>query len=747
MRVVLGAVLCEAGDRSGGLLVLGAVVESRRCGVSWINLVHGGNRRVRSCQSAITAPPCWSLACCLGDVARVRVFFLRHSRPGRQGCWHSDERVGAHDRWMDSSEQTTDRSAPVERLHEQLQTSLQELVTSEDWQQALAVAARFHEYSFANTRLIWSQAVARGFTPSRVAGYRAWQELGRHVREGERGLQILAPLIRKIELEGTGEAERRVAGFRVVHVFDLAQTEGRPLPEVSIALVEGELPAHWARVEELITDSGFAMEVADVDRLKNANGITDWTSREVVVRASLPGAQRFKTAIHELAHIRLHEPESEGRPNCRGIVEVEAESVAYMVCAALGIDSAGYSLPYVASWSGGDVDRVKATAGRVIDTARQVIGRLGLERDLETAVELPDPTRMARRDQVWEMAVEPAVLSDRTAELQEVLSTATSFFRDRLNDHSGTRAREYVIERGFAPDTVEQWQLGYAPSSWDALTNTLAGQGFSEEVMLGAGVVGRSTTGRLYDLMRGRLIFPVLDETGGPRGFAGRLIAGEGPKYLNGPETALYTKRTLLYGLNQAGPGIAEAGEAIVVEGYTDALIAHQLGFTNVVATGGTALTKEHMELLSRSASFVVLAFDGDAAGLKAVERAASLLDSADVDIRVATLPTDRDPADLLSSRSSRLFEAVIAEAVPLMWHLIDGVIQRHNLEEPEAAFRAVVSAAPIVGPLTPDRQSEAVTYLASRLGQDQAAVASAIDRYANRPERRRSQGLGRGLA
>ncbi len=636
----------------------------------------------------------------------------------------------------------------MEQLHEQLQDSLQELVTSEDWQRALAVAARFHDYSFANTQLIWAQSLAHGFTPSRVAGYRAWQELGRHVRRGERGLQILAPVIRKITPENGEEEERRVVGFRVVHVFDLAQTEGEPLPEVSVTVVEGELPSHWDRVSQLITGAGFNLQVADLDRLGEANGVTDWQQRDVVVRAGLPGAQRFKTAVHELAHIRLHEPTSEGRPACRGIVEVEAESVAYMVCAALGVDTAGYSLPYVASWSGGDLDKVSATASRVIDCARQVINQLGLERDVEREpVERGETSRVEMRGQVWEMAIEPAVLSDRTNELQEVIKAASTFFQGWLADGSGARAREYLIDRGLSNDTAEHWQLGYAPPSWNALANSLVGEGFGEEMMLGAGVVGRSGTGRLYDLMRGRLIFPVVDETGGPRGFAGRLITGDGPKYLNGPETALYTKRALLYGLHHARPGIAEAGEAIVVEGYTDVLAAHQMGFDNVVATCGTALTREHLELLSRSTASVVLAFDGDSAGLNAVERTADLLGTTDIDVRVAQLPAGQDPADLLATGNSGLFEPVVAEAVPLTWHLIDGIIQRHNLEEPEGAFRAVVSAAPILSPLAPHRRSEAVAYLASRLGHDQAAVASAIQRYAGLPGRRRGQRPSRGLA
>ena len=174
-------------------------------------------------------------------------------------------------------------SDAVERLHEQLQESLRALVSSEDWRQALEVAARFHDYSFANSRLIWVQATARGFTPTRVAGYRAWQKLGRQVNRGERGLQILAPVIRTVE-GADGEEERRLVGFRVVRVFDVSQTEGRPLPEVRPAVLDGEVPVQWKKVTDLIRSAGFGFEVSEVDRLGEANGITDWQARTVVVR-------------------------------------------------------------------------------------------------------------------------------------------------------------------------------------------------------------------------------------------------------------------------------------------------------------------------------------------------------------------------------------------------------------------------------------------------------------------------------
>ena len=650
---------------------------------------------------------------------------------------------------MGSVDQTTSRTDAVERLHEQLQDSLRELVTSEDWQRALAVAARFHDYSFANTQLIWAQSLARGITPSRVAGYRTWQQLGRQVRRGERGLQILAPVTRKVTPENGEDEERRVVGFRVVHVFDIGQTEGEPLPEVTADLVEGDLPAHWDRVGELITGAGFVLQVADVDRLGDANGITDWQQRDVVVRASLPGAQRFKTAVHELAHIRLHTPTSEGRPNCRGVLEVEAESVAFMVCAALGIDSAGYSLPYVASWSGGDVDKVAATANRVIGCAREVVTELAQERRL--ARDLPrvegTPRLELRNTEIGEPTADrgPAYRSD----LEEVLTAATSIYQGHLFEPLGATALKSLRDRGIGDQSIRRWQLGYAPGAWETLTDALRREGFAEDLLLEAGVAGRSRHGRLYDRMRDRVIFPILDQEGMPRGFAGRLVTGDGPKYLNTPETDLYKKRSLLYGLHLGQDPIIEAGTAIVVEGYTDAIAAHQADLTNVVATGGTALSPHHIEMLARISNNITLAFDSDQAGLLAAERTAELdRASHDVHLSVARLPAGQDPADLLADGGSRLFEKAIADAVPVEHHLIDRIVQKHNLEEPESIARAIHAAGPVVGSIVdPTARAQAVTYLATCVGRDETRIAAYLkDR--NQPRaRRRSREHGRSIA
>lgn len=633
----------------------------------------------------------------------------------------------------------------MDQLHQQLQDSLQELVTSEDWQRALTVAARFHDYSFANTRLIWAQSIARGSTPSRVAGYRAWQKLGRNVRKGERGLQILAPVIRKVTPDNGEEEEKRVVGFRIVHVFDIAQTDGDPLPEVPITLVEGDLPSHWKQVRGLITESGFDLQVADIDRLGQANGVTDWKQRDVVVRASLPGAQRFKTAVHELAHIRLHEPNSEGRPSCRGIIEVEAESVAYMVCAGLGIDSAGYSLGYVASWSGGDLTKVAATANRVTGCARAVLAQIEQERQLEREPTAVGPRIDVRDREAPQLTPPPASRPD----LEAVVNATTAFYQHQLHEPVGAVAVKYLDGRGIDTETIDRWQLGYAPDSWQTLTTALSREGFSDDLLLEAGVAGRSRHGRLFDLMRNRVIFPIQDEQGVARGFAGRLLSGDGPKYLNTPETALYQKRSLLYGLHLSRQPIIDAGTAVVVEGYTDTIAAHQAGITNVVATAGTALTSEHLDSLAQVTDKVTLVFDGDEAGLLAVDRVAELDHrQPDLGLFVARLPKGQDPASLLIDSTTLPLENIIAQAVPIEHHSIDQILLRHNLEEPEAMARAIHAAGDVIRRADdPNIRGAATEYLAARVGRDQALVHMYVDQHLHSKSRQQDRGNTRSLA
>jgi len=504
--------------------------------------------------------------------------------------------------------------------------------------------------------------------------------------------------------------------------------------------MEGDLPVHWETVAELIRSADFTLNVADIDHVGDAFGITDWRNRTVAVREGLPGAQRFKTAVHELAHIRLHEPASGNRPVCRGIIEVEAESVAYMVCAALGIDSAGYSLPYVATWSDGDLRKVSETADRVIRCARQVITELGADRRLERDTSVVQTTS---RERPTGRRVDIAGTPARTSsdELYEALHAAISYYRGELS--RDRQAQAFLTERGFTQESADRWQVGYAPDSWDSLVNALQSQGLSDEVLLEAGLAGRARTGRVYNRMRGRIIFPVHDAHGSPRGLAGRLINGDGPKYLNIPETVLYKKSELLYGLHHAATPIADHGEAVVVEVYTDVIAAHQAGIINTVATGGTALTDRQLEHLKDTTCRITLAFDGDEAGQQAAERVAEFPAETlrGLNLQVACLPDGTDPAGLICSGQTDKFRAVLGNNKPLVHYLIDRTLGRYDLSEVEAPVRALYAATPLINRLTtPSDRSEVIVYLAMQLNQPNENIERSLDEYARVRTRQRAR-------
>jgi antirestriction protein ArdC len=262
------------------------------------------------------------------------------------------------------------KSDKAAELHAQLEQDFAELVSGEQWAAMLATASRFHNYSAGNVMLILRQCP----TATRVAGYRTWQSVGRQVRKGERGIAILAPCVyrRRDVDETTGEEteHRGVSGFRVAHVFDVGQTDGQEIADVAPALLEGEAPAGlWDALAEQVAAAGFTLERGQCD---GANGRTNYSTRTVTVRDDVDDAQACKTLAHELGHVLLHEHELTAF-GCRGRLEVEAESVAYVVSQACGMATTSYSLPYVARWADGDVKVVKATAERVIRTAHAIL--------------------------------------------------------------------------------------------------------------------------------------------------------------------------------------------------------------------------------------------------------------------------------------------------------------------------------------------------------------------------------------
>lgn len=243
-------------------------------------------------------------------------------------------------------------------------------------------------------------------------------------------------------------------------------------------------------------------------------------------------------------------------------------------------------------------------------------------------------------------------------------------------------ARQYAASRGISDASRQQFRIGYAPESWDWLLNRAAKAGFSGAVMHAAGLaVSRKPSEGYYDMFRDRLMFPIFDLQGRPIAVGGRVLPGgegKGGKYINGPETRLFSKSKQLYGLSLARDAIVRQKRVMVMEGYTDVVAARQAGVEPVVAVLGTALGESHIKILKRFAESVVLVLDGDAAGQKRADEVLELFIGAEVDLRVLTLPDGQDPADFIGRAGAAAFERLVDVAPDAIDHklqrLTDGI-------------------------------------------------------------------------
>jgi len=249
-------------------------------------------------------------------------------------------------------------------------------------------------------------------------------------------------------------------------------------------------------------------------------------------------------------------------------------------------------------------------------------------------------------------------------------------------DAAGQIARDYLAKRGVSPEAVKEFRLGYAPETWDDTVNWAKGRKYDLEVVKQAGLIVQSETGdRLYDRFRGRLMFPIADEQGRVIAFSGRILAGDEKtaKYVNSPETPIFTKGRVFYGLHKSKRAILDARSAVICEGQLDLIACYMAGVRNVVAPQGTAFTEDHARILKRYADEVVLCFDGDAAGQKAAVRALDSLLAVGLAVRVAQIPPPEDPDSFVKKQGAAALQKIIREAPGFFDFFLDHLCASHS--------------------------------------------------------------------
>ena len=322
---------------------------------------------------------------------------------------------------------------------------------------------------------------------------------------------------------------------------------------------------------------------------------------------------------------------------------------------------------------------------------------------------------------------------DDKATLRTVQAWAAERFRDCLRSApEASAARDYLRSRGLSPATIDRFQIGFAPQSWDWLLRQSVAAGIGRDDLVKAGlVIERDDRSGHYDRFRGRVMFPIRDPQGRCVAFGGRVLPGDRPdsaKYINSPETPLFSKSSMLYGLDTAREAMAASRRAVVVEGYTDCLAARQAGIDDVVAVLGTALGERHAKLLRRYADRIVLVLDGDDAGRRRANEVLEVLLAEPIDVRIARMPSGVDPCDLILEQGRDAFEALVAEACDPLDYRMDEVLAGlaadagddaalASVESVLKALAAAASRSSLAGSQARLREDQVLGRLARRFG------------------------------
>jgi DNA primase len=443
------------------------------------------------------------------------------------------------------------------------------LRSGHQWQAFLRRAERFADAGFVNTMLIWAQCPDAVL----VHDYAEWKRLGRRVIRGEHGIRLVT---------GSGN---------VATAFDLLQTTGKPQP-VRIRNENGGRgvrPGTWKALGSVVEEHRGTDEMA----------------------VALDLARRLARRLLGGAAAWMGEP----------------ESVAFMLALRLGLDTTGFAFPDIGRWAGADprspMSAIVAAVGeRVLSAAAKAFA--SWDGDAGSPALLVSGPRLAAQDRP-ERAVADLF---PYGEAVRMLAHADRYFAGQVR---GSWVPGYLVSRGFSEAVQERWGAGYAPAGWTALTEHLRGLGYDDQAIEECGLAKRSAQGRVIDVFRDRLMFPVRSVSGSVIGFVGRAgpdVGKDTPKYLNSRASRLYSKGRVLFGLNESRDALASGACPVIVEGPLDAIAVTSAGDGRYVglAPCGTALTADHVALLSKAANLAEIglrvAFDGDKAGQAAAVRA-----------------------------------------------------------------------------------------------------------------------------
>ncbi|QDV23049.1 DNA primase [Aureliella helgolandensis] len=343
-----------------------------------------------------------------------------------------------------------------------------------------------------------------------------------------------------------------------------------------------------------------------------------------------------------------------------------------------------------------------------------------------------------------------AANAERKAALYRTLAWAEEKFHKYLMDsQDGATAREYLKQRGISDESLELFKVGLAPNAWSVLLDSAKKQNLSAEVLEAAGMVIRRDRGGHYDRFRNRIMFPIRDRDKKTIAFGGRVLPGsdEGAKYINSPETRLFQKSQQLYGFDIAATPIRQTRQAVVMEGYTDVIIAHQFGVTNSVAVLGTALGTAHLKLLRHYCDQIVLLLDGDEAGQKRSDDVLELFLHAQMDVRVLTLPDKMDPADFLLKHGTDALKDLLADSVDAMEFKMrrvstgfDPMVDTHRANQAVEEMLSLLAKVPSSGLISNEsfrlRQNQILPRLARRFSIPEDSLRSRLTDLRKKGER-----------